>query len=112
MAHRRAFVDAVAVTAADALALHVSALHEVAQHAVRLAFRQARAVGEIAHRRVGRPRDLDQHRAVRRHERPGARRVCHEGESSYAARTALTLSTSCCGVKGFWMNGPSAAASV
>ena len=82
---------------------------------MRLALGQLRSHGELSNGCVGAARHFEQYGGVRRDERPRSFRGRHVREctpNAYAARTVRTFSISSAGVKGFWMNGPSAAAFV
>src|SRR5579862_5082056 len=100
MTHRESGVDAIGVAPADPLAFEVPVVDEVAEHAMRLAFGEACALGELADRRLGSPRDLDQENRVGGDERPAVPGAHHLGIYS-DARIDSTAATSSAGVKGF-----------
>jgi hypothetical protein len=115
MTQRSLLVDDVRVAPTDARASDVPRLGKIGKHPVCLALGQPGSLGDFAHRCIRTACDLNQDDGMRRDEKPFARRNSHGGQSrdeAYAVRTELTLSISCAGVKGFWMNGPSAPASV
>jgi hypothetical protein len=70
MPHRRLGLHAVVIAAPVPQPDEITGVDEVVEDAMRLPLREPGTLGELAHRHIRSPRDLDQQQGVRSHEKP------------------------------------------